>query len=98
MTITKNQNGSALEVILEGRLDTASSPELEKALEGILSGIDDLTFDFKKVDYVSSSGLRVLMMAVRNMKLGGKARVIHANEVVKEVFEVTGFSEVLPIE
>lgn len=98
MPITKNQNGTSLEVILEGRLDTATALELEKSLEGSLRGIEELTFDFKDVEYVSSSGLRVLLVAARSIKPGGTAKVIHANELVKEVFEITGFEEFLPIE
>ena len=98
MKITKNQNGSALEVILEGRLDTSTAPYLVESLKGTLGEIDDLSFDFKKLDYISSAGLRVLLIAVQSLKLGGTAKVVHPNELVREVFEVTGFGDILPLE
>ena len=98
MKITKKQDGSTLEVALEGRLDTASAPELENDLKDILSSIRELTMDFSKVEYVSSAGLRVLLLIQRGLHFGGTMKIIHANEVVREVFEVTGISNNIPIE
>ena len=98
MKIIKEQNGSELNIALEGRLDTTTSPELEKELKDGLDGIDELTLDFEKLDYISSAGLRVLMAAHKTMMKKGGMKVIHVNEIVNEVFEVTGFSDILTIE
>ena len=98
MTITKNQNGSALEIALEGRLDTMTSPELENELKNALPGVESLTLDFSKLDYISSAGLRVLLSAHKALARKGGMKVTHVNEIVNEVFEVTGFSDILTIE
>ena len=98
MKIIKEQNGSELNIALEGRLDTTTSPELEKELKDGLEGIDELTLDFEKLDYISSAGLRVLLAAHKTMMKRGGMKVIHVNEIVNEVFEVTGFSDILTIE
>ena len=97
MTITKKQNGSALEIALEGRLDTMTSPELEAELNQSLAGADSLTFDFSKLEYISSAGLRVLLSAHKAMSSKGGMKVTHVNEIVEEVFEVTGFADILNI-
>lgn len=98
MTITKNQNGSTLEVALEGRLDTTSAPELESALGNSLSSIETLIFDFSKVEYVSSAGIRTLLVANRSLKMGGATKIINANEIVKAVFDITGMTSILNVE
>ena len=98
MTITKKQNGSALEIALAGRLDTMTAPDLEAELKSCLDGVDSLTLDCEKLDYISSAGLRVLLTAHKTMSGKGGMRLIHINEVVQEVFEVTGFSDILSIE
>ena len=98
MTIEKKQNGSALEIALEGRLDTMTSPELENELKNALPGAESLTLDFSKLDYISSAGLRVLLSAHKTMSAKGGMKVTHVNEIVQEVFEVTGFSDILTIE
>ena len=97
MTITKNQQGSTLEIALEGRLDTVTSPELEAELKTALNDADHLVFDLEKLDYVSSAGLRVLLSAHKTMNSKGGMEVIHVNEVVLEVFAVTGFADILNI-
>lgn len=97
MTIAKHQNGTNLEIALEGRLDTLTAPELEAALKQSMSGIESLTLDFEKLDYISSAGLRVLLSAHKAMVGKGGMKVVHANEIVKEVFEVTGFDSILVI-
>ena len=97
MTINKKQNGNALEIALEGRLDTTTAPELEKELNG-LSGVEQLTLDFAGLEYISSAGLRVLLSAHKIMSRKGGMKVTHVNEIVNEVFEVTGFSDILTIE
>ena len=98
MTITKNQNGNALTIALEGRLDTTTAPDLEQELKNSFDGIDALTLDFSKLDYISSAGLRVLLSAHKAMSAKGGLKVTHVNEIVNEVFEVTGFSDILTIE
>ena len=98
MNITKNQNGGELTVALEGRLDTMTSPELESFLKEALEGADSLVFDFSKLDYISSAGLRVLLATHKVMSKKQGMKLIHLNEVVKEVFDVTGFADILTIE
>ena len=97
MTINKTQNGGALTVALEGRLDTTTAPDLEKSL-GTLDGVTELTMDFEKLDYISSAGLRVLLSAQKIMSKKGSMKVIHVGELIMEVFEVTGFCDILDIE
>ncbi len=98
MKITKSMNGTALEVALEGRLDTTTAPELEQELKNSLDGATELTMDFSKLDYISSAGLRVLLSAHKTMRAKGGMKVTNVNEIVKEVFDVTGFADILTIE
>ena len=98
MTINKTKNGSALTVALEGRLDTITAPELETALKAEYEGIETLTFDFEKLEYISSAGLRVLLSAQKIMNNKGGMKVTKVNELVNEVFEVTVFADILTIE
>ena len=98
MTITKNQNGNALTIALEGRLDTITAPDLEKELKESLDGVNALTLDFAKLDYISSAGLRVLLSAHKALSRKGGMKVTHVSEIVNEVFEVTGFADILTIE
>ncbi len=98
MTIKKDQNANTLTIALEGRLDTTTAPELEKEIKNIPDGVTELIMDFAKLDYISSAGLRVLLSAHKMMMKKGSMKVIHANDMVMEVFEVTGFSEILTIE
>ena len=98
MKITKKQNGTNLEIALEGRLDTVTSPELEKELKDSLEAAETLTLDFSKLEYISSAGLRVLLSAHKTMSKKGGMKITNVNEIVKEVFEVTGFADILTIE
>lgn len=98
MKITKNLNGTALNIALEGRLDTTTAPELEQALKGDMDAATALMLDFAKLDYISSAGLRVLLSAHKAMSKKGGMKVVNANEMVKEVFDVTGFADILDIE
>lgn len=97
MTISKNLEGTKLTILLEGRLDTTTSPTLEAELKQSLDGITELIFDFEKLDYISSAGLRVLLAAQKVMNKQGSMIVKNVNEVISEVFEVTGFSDMLTI-
>ena len=97
MTITKTQNGEALTIALEGRLDTMTSPELEAELNKSLAGAETLVMDFSKLEYNSSAGLRVLLSAHKAMSGKGGMKVTNVNDIVQEVFEVTGFADILDI-
>ena len=96
MDIVKNANGEALEVVLKGRLDTTTAPELEAALE--LDGITDLVLDFEGLEYISSAGLPVILAAQKKMSAQGKMVIKNVNDTIKEVFEITGFIDILTIE
>ena len=98
MVISKTRNERALTIALEGRLDTMTAPELEAALKTALEGVEELTFDFEKLDYISSAGLRVLLAAQKTMNRQGSMKVKNANEIIMEIFEVTGFADILTIE
>ena len=98
MTITRNMNGTNLEISLEGRLDTTTAPELEAELTASMGSADTLTLDFSKLEYISSAGLRVLLSAHKVMSAKGGMKVTHVNEIVSEVFDVTGFADILTIE
>ncbi len=98
MKIDKNMNGTALNIALEGRLDTTTAPELEKELNDSMDTITELTLDFGKLDYISSAGLRVLLSAHKTMSKKGGMKITHVNEIVAEVFDVTGFADILTIE
>ena len=91
------ENGKAV-FALEGRLDTNTSPELEKELRQALPGVRALELDFEKLDYISSAGLRVLLSAQKIMSQQGEMKVSHVNETIMEIFEVTGFTDILTIE
>ena len=98
MTIQKEQNGKDLKLAVEGRLDPLTAPELEAELGREMPGAETLTLDFSKLDYISSAGLRVLLAAHKAMSRKGGMKVTGVNEIVQEVFDVTGFSDVLTIE
>ncbi|MBR3504781.1 MAG: STAS domain-containing protein [Clostridia bacterium] len=98
MKITKNQNGTALTIALTGRLDTTTAPELENELKASLAGVTELTLDLKELEYISSAGLRVLLSAHKSMQAKGGMKVTNVNEIVAEVFDVTGFTDILTIE
>ena len=97
MTINKTRSGNSLTVAIEGRLDTTTAPQLEAELKSSLDGITELTMDLSTLEYISSAGLRVLLSAQKIMNKQGKMKVTGANKTVMEVFEVTGFSDILNI-
>lgn len=98
MTINTMKEGSKLTISLEGRLDTISAPQLETALKEQLRGVTDLMMDFEQLAYISSAGLRVLLAAMKLMKKQGSMVIRNVNETVMEVFEITGFADMLTIE
>lgn len=94
-TLTKNENSAVIRV--SGRLDTVTAPEFESVLKTELDGIDTLTLDLAELEYISSAGLRTLLVAKKMMSERKGLSVINANETVREIFDITGFSEVLEI-
>ena len=98
MTITKTQDKNVLTLHLEGRLDTTTSPQLEQELNASLDGVTELTLDMAKLAYLSSAGLRVILSAQKRMNKQGQMVVRNVNETIMEVFEVTGFVDILTIE
>jgi len=98
MQINASRNDSVLTLALEGRLDSATSPELENVLKNSQEEIGSLVLDFSKVDYVSSAGLRVLLNAHKRMSAQGGMKMTNVNEGVMEIFKMTGFADVLSIE
>ena len=97
LTINKTiENGSAV-FALEGRLDTVTAPELEKELKESLDGIAELTLDFEKLEYISSDGLRVLLATQKVMNRQGSMKLVRVGETIMEIYEVTGFSDILTI-
>ena len=98
MTIEKNRNESSLTLTVSGRLETLTAPELEKVVKEELAGVTDLVFDLTDLEYISSAGLRVLLSAQKIMNAQGAMKVTGAKEIVREVFEITGFSDILTIE
>ena len=98
MTISMSRKGDCLTVTPEGRLDTGTSPEFREMLGKALNGINHLTLDFGKLSYISSAGLRVLLKAQKQMNKQGEMKVTNVNEAIMEIFEVTGFSDILTIE
>ena len=97
LNIEKTVNQDAVVLFLSGRLDTTTAPELEKELKASLDGVSALTLDFENLEYISSAGLRVLLSAQKTMNKQGEMTLVHVNETIKEIFEVTGFSDILNI-
>lgn len=98
MTIEKSMEGTQLTLILTGRLDTTTAPQLEAELKRSIGGAKSLVLDFADLEYLSSAGLRVLLVAQKVMNKQGKMIIRNVNETISEVFEITGFSDILTIE
>ena len=98
MTIEIKRNAEELVLRIAGRLDTTTAPALEKTIMENMDEIKALTLDFKELEYISSAGLRVLLSAQKKMQQIGKMKVINVCEEVMEVFEITGFADILVIE
>ena len=98
LNIEKAFDGSKLRVTLDGWLDTLSSPNLERELESVIHDVTELVFDLEKLQYLSSAGLRVLLDAAQIMEEQGEMKVVHVSDTIMEIFEVTGFSDILTIE
>lgn len=98
MTISKTQNNSKLTIALDGRLDTTTAPQLEAEIKSFLNGITELVFELSNLEYISSAGLRVLLSAQKIMNKQGKMVIHGASEEIMEIFDVTGFIDILTIE
>ncbi len=99
MNITTEKNGTSLTVIPEGRMDTVTSPEVNARIRDEADGVTALILDLEHVEYVSSGGLRVILMWQQEMEdRGGSMKVLHVNEYIKEIFDLTGFLDILTIE
>ncbi len=98
MNIIKNLDGKTLQIALEGRLDTTTAPQLEAELKQSIADNTELILDFAKLEYISSAGLRVLLAAQKVMNKQGKMVIRNVNDVIMEVFEVTGFVDILTVE
>ena len=98
MTIEKSVNGAVTALKIIGRLDTATAPALEKEIDGCVAGIKELVLDCSALEYVSSAGLRVILKAQKVMNAQGSMKLTGANETVMEVFDITGFADILNIE
>ncbi len=99
MEIKQTKDGNKLTIELSGRLDTTTAPQLEEALAAALDGVSGLIFDFNKIEYISSAGLRILLNTQKKISAaGGSMKLVGVNDVVREVFEVTGFINILTIE
>lgn len=98
MEITKKLDNTILTASLQGRLDTTTAPQLEETLQASLAGVTELVLDFAELKYISSAGLRVLLGAQKTMNKQGSMKICHVNSDIMEVFEITGFSDILTIE
>ena len=98
MTIEKNINAEAASLKIIGRLDTTTAPELEAAIDGCAAGIKDLVLDCSELEYISSAGLRVILKAQKLMNAQGTMKLTGVNETIMEVFDITGFADILTIE
>ena len=98
MTINKVANGNELLISLEGRLDTTTAPQLDEELKTALTGVEKLEFDFSKLEYISSAGLRALLSAQKVMNKQGSMVIKNVSEEINEIFEVTGFVDILTIQ
>ena len=98
MTIEKNLNGTELTVTIAGRLDTTTAPQLEAEFKQNIAGVEKLVLDFAALEYLSSAGLRVLLAAQKVMNKQGEMIIKNVNDTINEIFEVTGFVDILTIE
>ena len=98
MDIAKKLEENVLNVKVSGRLDTNTAPELDKSLAESIEGVKEMLFDFKDLEYISSAGLRVLLSYQKTMNKQGSMKLVNVNDIIMEIFEVTGFSDILTIE
>lgn len=97
MTVEKKQNGEEVTLLVSGRVDTTNANEFESEVTVKMEGAKSLILDFAELEYISSAGLRVVLSIIKRMKNQGTLAIINANEMIKEIFEVTGFSDLVDI-
>lgn len=97
LDINQKKDGASFNLALTGRLDTTTAPQLEEVIKNQIADVTDLSFDFEKLEYISSAGLRVLLSAQKTMNKQGSMAITNVSEEVMEIFEVTGFSDILTI-
>ena len=97
MNINISKENDVTVITLEGRLDTTTAPELEKTINGEGEALKNLILDFKDINYISSAGLRVLLSAQKKMNIQGSMELVNVSEAVMDIFEMTGFAEILSI-
>lgn len=97
MNIAKKLEDKKLTISIDGRLDTSTAPELDEELKASLDGVEELVMDFSGMEYISSAGLRVLLSAQKVMNAQGEMIVTGANDTVMEIFDITGFTDILTI-
>lgn len=97
LSIKKDQKDDKLTIALDGRLDTMTSPQLEEEISGCLDNIRELILDFAGLEYISSAGLRVILSMQKTMNRSGEMKVMHVNEEIQDIFDVTGFTDILTI-
>ena len=98
MTIEKNFSNNVTTIKINGRLDTTTAPELESVIDECVEGTQELLMDFSDLEYVSSAGLRVILKAQKLMNARGSMKLVNVNETIMEVFDITGFADILTIE
>ena len=98
MDIEKQKDGKKLDIKLEGRLDSKTAPKLKETLEDSLDDVEELTFDLSELIYISSAGLRIILSTQKTMDKQGSMKVTNVQDIVMEVFESTGFVDILTIE
>ena len=98
LNINKEQENGTLTIALEGRLDTVTAPDLEAEISSSIDDVENLKFDMEALEYISSAGLRVLLSAQKNMAKKGTMVLYNVNDTVMEIFDVTGFADILTIE
>ena len=98
MTVNRIKNANSLTLEVAGRLETTTAPELEEIIKNELDGVEELVFDFSKLEYISSAGLRILLSAQKRMNTQGSMKIKDVNEIISEIFEVTGFDGILTVE
>jgi len=98
MEILKNENGGTLTISLSGRLDTVSAPQLDEEVKASIGDVSELILDLANLEYMSSAGLRILLSAQKTMNKQGKMIVKNVNSTIMDIFEVTGFTDILTIE
>jgi len=98
MEISLNRDGEKLTICVAGRMDTSTAPKLDSCIDENIEGVSELTFDLKELSYTSSAGLRVFLKAQKLMNRQGKMKLVNVQKDVMEIFEITGFTEILDIE